>query len=249
MWLRDFTEAQRLLAWQLGLSRQIPDIAKVIHLGTTTYYPDANPETTTVDGYVRRGAVDQTFANIRAGAGTASGDTDTNVDMRLDASTTTDQFALLDRHIILFDASSIPDTDVISTATLSAFGQSKANAIGSPDYHIAASTPASNTALVYADFSQVQTTSFGSITYANWSTSAYNDVVLNASGISNISVTDISKFSSQLSWDINASFTGTWSSAANSLFGEYFADQTGTTNDPRLTVIVTEGSGLQSKYW
>lgn len=243
--LRTLEEAERFFLGQLGLLKprehwsRYQEILKWFpHYATvTTVYPDPSVEVATVDGYARRSGIDESLATIRAGAGTASGDADTNIDQRIEGSVTSNQFRLLDRMFYLFDASSIPDTDDISAGTLSPFGAtSKATGLGSPDYHIAGSTPASNTAIVNADYSQVQTTSFGSIANASWNTAAYNDITLNADGRANISKTGISKFSGQFNWDINNDFTGAWVSEAVSNFGIYLADQAETTNDPKLTV-------------
>ena len=57
LWLKDFDEAQKLLAWELGLTRRMPAIADAVHfLGP--FYPDPGPsETTSTDWFAYREAV------------------------------------------------------------------------------------------------------------------------------------------------------------------------------------------------
>lgn len=203
----------------------------------STFYPDANVESTSVDGYVARQGVDQTFAAIVAGAGTNAVDSDNDEGYAaLVASTTSNQFSQNLRGIALFDTSAIPDGDTISSAVISFYGNFKFNGLGSPAFHVVSSNPASSTALANADYGTLGSTSFGSVSYASYSTSGYNDVTLNASGLATISKTGVSKFGTVTDWDLNASFTGVWASGANSGFQWVPADAAGTTTDPKLVV-------------
>lgn len=67
----------------------------------------------------------------------------------------------------------------------------------------------------------------------------YNNFTLDANGIANVSLTGISKFWTRLNWDTDNSFGGTWSSNKSSYYNSYLADQTGTSNDPKLTITYT----------
>lgn len=138
--------------------------------------------------------------------------------------------------IYTFSTSTIGAGSTISDATLSLFGTAKTNALGSPDLHLAGATPAADNTLASSDYPNVQATSFGNVTYANWSTTAYNDVTLDANGIANVNKTGISRFSARTDWDINNSFTGVWASAALSNLTHNTADAAGTANDPKLVV-------------
>ena len=161
---------------------------------TSTFYPDANPESTSVDGYVARTGVDETFSTIRGGAGTTANDSDNDEGYAtLIASTTSNQYAQMFRSIVLFDTSSIPDGDTISSATISFYGNFKFNGLGSTNLEmdVTASTPAANTSLVAADYQQLGSTSFGSVSYASYSTTGYNDITLNSSGLADISKTRV----------------------------------------------------------
>jgi len=212
-------------------------------MATYTLYPDASFGATTVDGFVGRAiAGTETLATIRSGAGTDSL-YDANPDLvYIGASTTINQFNEIDRGILTFDTSSIVDSDTITSVVLSLYGNAKSNGLGSPDLHIAGATPTVDNNVEPADYNLCQTTSFGSISYASFTNAVYNDITLNASGIANVSKTGISRFSVQLSWDINNSFTGSWSSGLSSFFKWVSADGGGAVTGPKLTVTTTAGA-------
>ena len=210
---------------------------------TSTFYPDAgDPGTTTVDGFTQRSGVDETWATLIAGAGTFARSTDASFAyIIMAASLTLNQWRYILRSMFLFDTSSIPDGDTISSATLSLFGTAKVDDLTStPDIDIYTATPASNTTLAASDQAQYGTTSqTGSpITYANFSTTAYNDFAFNATGISSISKTGVSKFAARnANYDVAAT-PPTWTALeVGSQLDGYYADQAGTTNDPKLVVV------------
>jgi len=138
-----------------------------------------------------------------------------------------------------FNTSSIGAGATNLSAVLSIRGSLKSEGLGANEIHIAGSTQASNNSLAISDFQNVGRTSFASIAQASYSTAVYNDFSLNASGITNINKTGVSKFSAQLGWDLNNNFTGTWVSDADTLIRSYDADSAGTTNDPKLTITYT----------
>lgn len=208
-----------------------------------TVYPVAGANSP-VDGQVWRqpGGAGEVFSTIRTGAGTNVNVTNSSEQAcGLNATTTTDQYGVLTRGIFCFDTSSIPDLATGVTGIISFFGTAKNTGLGSPDFHVSGATPANTNDLVASDYGQLQITSFGSIANASWSTTAYNDVDMNASGDSNISLTGISKFGTQTSWDINTSFTGTWASDAVTSFNINYADATGISNDPKLVITYLGG--------
>jgi hypothetical protein len=150
---------------------------------------------------------------------------------------------------MLFDTSSIGSGKIVSAATLSLFGTTKANALGDPSIDIVSSSPASNTTLAASDYGNLGSTSFANIAYASWSTSGYNDFSLNAGGISNISLTGVSKFGSRLGWDTANSFTGTWAGASTSALRCNQADASGTANDPKLVVTYSLPAADLTNMW
>lgn len=194
-----------------------------------------------VDGYTTRFGVDQSFAAIRAGAGTVTSNTDSSLIAQLRSSTTSNQFSQLYRVIMCFNTA-IPVGQTVISAVLSIAGNTKNNNIGSPDLYICGATPGSTAALTNADYNQLQTVSFGSTTYAGFATDlTYTDITLNPAGIAAISTTGITSLGAVLSWDINASFTGVWSSDVVSNFGWASAD--GNYAPPVLTVTYAAPGG------
>ena len=213
-------------------------------MATLTVYPDPDPESTSVDGEVFRRDVSEAWATIRTSTGTGAGPSDTS-----NAILWMDKFNSSWRHfhraVYLFDTSSLDDTATISAATLSIFAAgTKDDTLGVvPAIRLVSHSPASNTNLVAGDypFAQFGTTSFGEITWANWvgTAASENSVTLNASGLTNISKTAVSKFGVLFSNDMdNSEPAGT---TARTVIDAYFADQTGTTNDPKLVITYSLG--------
>jgi hypothetical protein len=215
-------------------------------MATLTVYP-ADGSVAPFDGYVQRdlgAGTPDSFANIRTGAGNGAS-TAPGADRcaALDGATTTDTYSRMNRAIFGFDTSSIGDSDTIDSATFSLSPAFKANALGSDDIHCCAATPASNSAIANSDYGNTGSTSFGSITYANWTADGgYDDFTLNASGLAHISKTTYTFFATRLNWDVNNTTTGlTWASGANTRFECIYADFAGTSRDPKLVVNYTAG--------
>lgn len=214
---------------------------------TLTVYPDANPESVTVDGNVGRQAVNETWGTIRIGAGNVRDDTSTDSYLlRIVASATTNQFAELWRAIFLFDTSALTAPASISAAVMSLRGTLKADALSTtPDVDIYTSTPGSNTGLANSDYAQIGTTSqTGSAkTYASFSDAAYNDFTFDATGRGNVSKTGVSKFGARNANRDVANSAPSWVSGQTSQLWCYYADRTGTTEDPKLVVTYTIPGG------
>lgn len=231
-----------LHAWDL-LTRPVP----VFNLGfdTLTSYPDANPETNTVDGRVTRNGVDEAFTTIRSGAGVESDDSTASMNIvQIVASTTSNQYSNISRGVFLFDTSSLPDSASISSATFSFYREGSndtltASSSANSSIELVSSTPASNTALVAADYGQIGGTSFGSSAIeASLVNSQYNDIPLNSDGIAAISKTGVSKFGTRYKWDLNNTTTGiTWASGGEIRSQISYADTAGTSQDPKLLVV------------
>ncbi len=205
-----------------------------------TKYPDADPETTTVDGRVIRLGVNETFSTLCAGAGNYGESSASIFDVYLQASTTFNQFQRLGRGIFLFDTSSLTANANISAVTISLYVTTNYTYLGSNSVDIVSSNPASNTDLVIGDYGNLGAISFANVLQSAMSLNVYNVWTLNASGKSNISKTNISKFGIRFNWDLTGSFTGTWSMATYvSDVVVSSADATGTSQDPKLLVTYT----------
>lgn len=223
---------------------------------TLTVYPDADPETNTVDGYpyVFYGAGSGLdWSVLRVDDGSTGGAFDDNpIQLFLAyilADTTTNKFRGLRRGIFLFDTSSLTSGAIISSAVVSIYGKSKADgASNSPQIGIYSSNPASNTSLVGTDLDSIGSTLLSSIiNYADYSTSGYNDFTLNATGLSQVSKTSITKLGSrEVKYDADGA-TPTWSSGSEMKFEAYPAETSGTTSDPKLVVTYSTGSNTNSE--
>lgn len=195
---------------------------------TDTYYPDPNVEVTSVDGYIENYADPGTCTTMQAQAnGTTANDAGTNVIAQYSDNGTD---CNIQRGITLFDSSSIPDTDTVSSAVLSLRGLFIGNT-NSYNTRIVTSAPASNTALAIGDYSTLGTTSLANeIAVGSFSTTGYNDYTL--TDLTKVSKTGVSKLGFRLTGDISAaSPTGANYAQAAS------ADTAGTTSDPKLVVV------------
>lgn len=195
---------------------------------TDTYYPNPNVEVTSVDGYIENYADPGTCTTMQAEAnGTTANDAGTNVIAQYSDNGTD---CNIQRGITLFDSSSIPDTDTVSSAILSLRGLFIGNT-NSYNTRIVTSAPASNTALAIGDYSTLGTTSLANeIAVGSFSTTGYNDYTL--TDLTKVSKTGVSKFGFRLTGDISAaSPTGANYAQAAS------ADTAGTTSDPKLVVV------------
>ncbi len=220
----------------------------------STFFPNPHVEVTSVDGQTEELAQGSSFAALVGGSGTGASDSATTIDAGLiliDAADNTDEYTILRHGILLFDSSALPDGDNIDSAKLSIWGFAKSNGISGEDSDnsrivAVSSAPATNTAVVSGDYDSLGSTSFGeSDIQSSFSTGAYEDIPLNASGIANISKTGVSKFGIMYKWDFGNTATGlTWTSGEVTQFIRIrSADQTDTNQDPILEV--THSSGFQ----
>lgn len=222
----------------------------VIVSDSATYYPDANPETTSVDGQARQSyaaAAGVSWATIIAAAGNNAADSSTSdypTYISEDGTGYDNKWKALYRCIFLFDTSGLPDTAIISAAVLSLYGIGK-NDTGTaiaPNVNLYSSAPASNTAVVGGDFDSLGTTPFCDtpITYANWKTASpyWNDFDLNAAGIAAIDKAGVSKFGTRnANYDVAATAPA-WTASGTHRVQAYFSEQ-GTGYKPTLVVTYT----------
>jgi RHS repeat-associated protein len=206
---------------------------------TSTFYPDAHPETTTVDGYTLRNGGNATWSSVRDNAGTGASDNAVNIPLAYLISGTSN-WSQMYRSLFLFDTASIPDTDIVSSATVSFYGQSKINNTGNNmEAYIVSSNPSSNTAIIASDYSTLGTTRLSDtdIAYASFSLAAYNNYTLNAAGTNTISKTGITKLGARGKADFNnAEPADRLPNSSEDGIQVWEADQTGSTQDPVLVV-------------
>lgn len=194
-----------------------------------TFYPDPDAESTSVDGHVV--STSTVWATARgAVTGTAAFDSSTNLDI--------DNYLLgsnygIYRGFTLFDTSAIPDTNVVTSATLSCYVLVLANDDNDGNDYVSVipTSPASNTSIGTVDFDAVTFTKISNdIDISSMSTSAWNTWTL--TDLSVVSLTGITKIGLMGGHDYANDPHGTgesWMRCAS-------ADTALTTSDPYLTV-------------
>lgn len=208
---------------------------------TTTVYPDANPETTTCDGRVFRASVTEDWSVLAAGAGNGFSDTDASINgIDLFASATSNKWQQNVRSIFLFDTSAIDDTENIDSATFTVARGTVTGVLSGTAVTVVGSTPASNTGLAASDYGQVGSTPYATAAALG---SGANVFTLNSTGLAAVSKTGVTKLGlREKNYDIDG-VAPTWSSTVRYAAALTFAEQTGSTNDPKLIVSSTTPPG------
>lgn len=195
---------------------------------SSTFNPDANPETSSVDGFVRNNGDD--YATVHdATTGNSSNDSGGTFEVE----NANEPNYYVKRGIVCFPTASLPDGATITAATFSIYAQVKFTA-ESDSHRIVTATPASNTALSTADYNK---TNFGTTalasdkTTSSISTSAYNDFAFNSTGLATISTTATTCYGVRSVEDVN----GTTPSGTNSNLILYYSADNGS-NVPKFVV-------------
>ena len=159
--------------------------------------------------------------------------------VHLESSSTSPKYDRMKRLITLFNTQRIGPSGSVSSATYSLYWNANGGVAFSQSLVMTTSSPASNTALVDADYAQVGTVeqATGRIAQSSF-TSAYQDFTLNATGLGNISKTGITKFGARFSSDFDNS-APTWVSNAAGESTFFTADNG--SNKPKLTITYTPG--------
>jgi len=186
----------------------------------------------------------QTWSGIRnASEGTEADDSSTAITVQLANANISNRYTRLSRSFLMFDTSGLPDDCIIASTTLSMYGRSNSKEDGMGlgnnfDVNIFSATTGSNTSITTDDYDEVGTTAFSTaINYSNLSVSGYNDWVLNTSGLSNISTTGISKFSTCSDYYDRTDNAPPASPPADcTTISFYSSEQEGLSCDPKLTV-------------
>lgn len=210
-------------------------------MATIIFTPDAHPESTSVDGWVREFDLDGlTWAEIRGGSGYDANDDSFRLTANIQADAAANKWQQLVRTIMLFNTSSLPDDEPIVSVTLTLTGRSGADNLGiSPSMNIYSSNPASIGAIVAGDFDSLGTTPFATaIAHSSWNQEGENIFTLNADGIAAISKTGITKLGARLVCDAEDEEPSWSEGQKQSSFNFYSADETsgGVSYPPKLTV-------------
>lgn len=220
---------------------------------TLIVYPDADPESTSVDGITRRESVNETWSTIRSGAGTNALPSNADGSISIGSSLTTNQFKELRREVVLFDTSALTADATISSAIMSIKANDKTDNLTLGDGFklvVVSSTPASNTNLVAADFNIANwgSTEFSQrIARSGFTVGSFSNFTINATGLSNISKTSITKFGIRdAGYDID-NVQPTWVIDTFSQINWDAADTAGTTSDPKLVIEYTAPTTITSQ--
>jgi RHS repeat-associated protein len=215
---------------------------------TSTYYPASGYLNSPVDGPVQNaGSSGVSWSTVRSSSsGNWTGpDSSSGSMIKVTGHQSENQYAIV-RSFFLFDTASLPDTDVISSATLSVYmhARSTSQPLATTSDHslvVLQSSPAANNNLVNDDYDQVgsiNSPTEGSDRYHiddDFTMNQYNNISLNGTGIGWISKTGITKLGSRHTADVD-NVQPTQQNGAWSGINIYFADQTGTTQDPKLII-------------
>jgi hypothetical protein len=222
-----------------------------VGLTTSTFYPDPNVETSSVDGHCHFDSDATAWATMRTATESASfSDSGTTVQCYVGMwDTIPDKFYLY-RAFYLFDTTSISDTDTVDSATFShKVTTSLVNddlqiTAGNKGFRLIQTTPASNTALSILDFDQVGSTAGASdVLITSFATNTYYDWALNATGLGWISKTGVTKLGMRHLCDVNDEQPVAPGGADDyNLMYSYSSETAGTTEDPKLVVVHSAGT-------
>lgn len=208
---------------------------------TLTAYPDPDVETVSVDGYVLNiQLLAVGWASVRSAA-TGTDFADNGTSSFLSRCLNNDTEYSIRRTFFLFDTSSLTAAANVSAAVLSIY-VTAVSASSAYNTRLVTTTPASNTALAIEDYDQVGSTAQATdVASGSVTTSAYNDWTLNATGLSNVSKTSITKFGFR---DVEHDIDGTAPTSLQDFrITGRMADFADVTSDPKLVVTYNFGSG------
>jgi len=219
-----------------------PNITYPLYLGASaTYYVTHN-------GVVGKDSTTPylTWADLIAAAGTIGGEfTGTSgAVISWGTSTTANHYVYLYRSLFFFDTSGLDDGATITGATMSLYGAYGWDELGNtPSLNIYSTTSLSDGGVDKTDYNKITSTAWSAtpVTLAAWSTSGYNNWVLNAAGLAGISKTGLTKIGVRESvYDVGA-VQPLWAGPGSpwtTVFGIYFLAQ-GAGFQPKLVVTYT----------
>lgn len=208
------------------------------------FNPDADPESTSVDGQAIRDT-SGTWISVRDGGGTDASDT-TAQNQTCSIRDNGSVWTLFSRGFFLFDTSALPDDCTIDSATFEVYvvtsGTSNAHTAG---VALVETNPSVNTAIGMADYESTDPDNLvrqaTDVAIADMNLDAYNTWTLNATGRGNINKTGVTKFGLVIDFDMD-------DSEQTKVNGEsqINVDYSEGTNAPKLTVNYTEAAATRT---
>lgn len=229
-------------ALNLIVSQTLPLIGK----GGQNIIPNKRGNTTTIiypfhDGFFQYAGTNADWSTLHdAASATTVSTTDTDEEaMRLTSGSTSNKWNVILRAGYSFDTSSITSANVVDSATLSLY-EAGANTINnfSESVNVVSFAPTDSGAYAAGDYNKTKwgTTVYASKALSSVTTNAYNDFVLSAAGESYIDLDGITVFGTRGNGDM-IDTPPTWAASTNARMWIYFNNNTGTTNDPKLTIV------------
>lgn len=219
-------------------------------MGELTVYPDANPESTSVDGNVVMTSVGSAWSTIRDGSGTSATDEDVSLPLTWGCGTSSNTYSYLSRGVFLFDTSDILEGYTITSAVLHINYTNSVSSgysffdISGYAIHLVASSPGSNTELVAGDYDSLGTTDLSDTTMGLGGLIMAGfprvwDLPLNADGLASITKEGVTKLGLRFSFDIGDT-APVWISDAYYEF--YFDSAEVESGYPQLVITYTGDS-------
>lgn len=227
------------------LFQPFPKLKLNFGFDTLTAYPEAGTGTYTHDAYLQVSYMNESWAAIRAEAGSVNSNSSTSFYCaKITNSATSGNFKDLFRSQILFNTSSLTSSATNVSGIFSIYGAATGNSLGLTNAEksiaVVSSNPASNVQVSGGDFGNIGSTRFA--TDIDLATSQYNDFTLNSNGNNAISLTGITKFGTRYAIDLDNGTPPWIGSNKTSYVQIYYADYTGTFRDPKLVVTYTPSS-------
>jgi len=223
----------------IALFIKFPKGLPLLGLSTTTDFYSSNSY---VDGRVQRHGKDEVLTTILDGAGTHSYSLAASAleIPQIYSTGTQDQYYSLVRGVLLFNTSDLTSDATISSASLFLYGKGRRSGLGKTDFNVYASTPASNNALVDADYDNFGTTAYcdTDIDYDGFKVADWNEFSFNSTGKTAVSKTSVTKLGLRLATiDVGRTEPSGWVSNNRSGFEPYMRGSAN--HKPKLTVTYT----------
>lgn len=155
-------------------------------MAVTTFSPDANPESTTVDGYTHDNGTSLSWSNLRNAAGATANDSDATIHALVIGGGAGPVWKGLRRAYLLFNVS-IPGGVTVTSAKIRLYVTIAYTALGDLSTVVVAPSPASNTALATGDHAianwDFAAPHSNTVATSTLNADTYNDWTLDASGL------------------------------------------------------------------
>lgn len=159
----------------------------------------------------------------------------------------------LQRAFTPFDTSGIPDGDTISAASVYLYGYAGQTVNDFTENLYGVESTCASDGITTADYSKAGDTNNPTVltskAIADWATNAYNEMVLNATGLTKISKTGFTKLAWRIQHDTDDTYYNAAGGAKASQVVFYTSAETGTSKDPYIVVTHAAGATNTSNFF